>query len=252
MIGTQEFFQTTSPPKISPATDERILQYLRNSYKFAEASQLAEQEDFILETCARIGIEVTDEEWQAAGDAFRLKHKLLAVPETQKWLSQQRITIDDWSQGIKIKLFTKKLKEHLFGLAVDGQYLQNREHFKRVALSQIIVTDSDEATKLTNILREEKASFCALALEHSRGKQSHQNGGFLGVRFLPELMPEIVEAISQVKDGEIVGPIQTQLGYHIIKVEKWYQLHLNEQLREQLIEAFFQAWLREQLNIARQ
>jgi parvulin-like peptidyl-prolyl isomerase len=252
MIGTQQFFETDSPPKILPATDDRILQYLRRSYQVAEISISAEREDFILETCDRLNIQVTDEEWQAAGDAFRFRYKLLGVPETQKWLTQQRITIDDWSQGIKIQLLTKKLKEYLFGIAVDGQYLQDRERFRRVALSQIVVTDLTEATNIAKVLREEKASFCALALEHSKGKQSHQYGGFIGVRFLVELLPEIAKAISEIKEGDIVGPIQTKLGYHILKVEKWYQLHLNEQLREQLIETLFQNWLREQLNLDHQ
>jgi len=34
---------------------------------------------------------------------------------------------------------------------------------------------------------EENASFCAL-LEYSKGKQSKENGGFVGIRFISEPM----------------------------------------------------------------
>jgi hypothetical protein len=246
MVEMQKSFETTSPPQMTPATDEQIIQYLRYAFKLGEIATQAEQQAFILENCDRLGITVSDEEWQAAGNEFRLKHKLLGVKETQNWLTQQRLSVDDWSQGVKIQLFAKKLKERLFGFDVDSQYLQNRERFRRVALSQIIVAEATEAMEIAKTLREGEAYFCILAVEHSKGKKSHENGGFLGVRFLRELTKEIQEAITEAKEGEIVGPIQTKLGYHILRVEKWYQLHLNEQLREQLIDALFQGWLNEQ------
>ncbi|MEA5507516.1 peptidylprolyl isomerase [Halotia wernerae UHCC 0503] len=85
-------------------------------------------------------------------------------------------------------------------------------------------------------------TLCALALEYSKGKQSKQNGGFVGIRFLSELMPEIAQAIAQAKEGEVIGPIQTKLGYHILKIEKYFPTEFNES-REQILESLFQKWL---------
>jgi parvulin-like peptidyl-prolyl isomerase len=79
-------------------------------------------------------------------------------------------------------------------------------------------------------------------LEHSRGKQSQQNAGFVGIRFLAELLPEITKAVAEAKEGEVVGPIQTKLGYHILRVEKWLGAELNE-VRESVLESLFQGWL---------
>ena len=166
----------------------------------------------------------------------------LGSTETLAWLSDQRITVEDWSQGIRIQLLTKKLKEHLFGDVVDNHYISNRDDYRRVALSQILVSDLPNALKLAYALREEHASFCALALEHSKGKQSKENGGFIGICFTAKLMPEIAEAISEAKEGEVIGPIQTKLGYHMIKIEKWFPVELND-IREQVLEALFQNWL---------
>jgi parvulin-like peptidyl-prolyl isomerase len=236
----------TALPEISPATNEDILAYLRRSYKFAEIASLAEREALILAMCNRLDLTISDEELQAAGDTFRLEHKLLGASETLAWLQEQRITVEDWTQGIRVELLTKKLKEHLFGDAVDAHYLSNRDDYQRVALSQILVRDLPDALKVAHALREEKASFCALALLYSKGKQSKENGGFVGICFTAKLLPEIVRAISQAKEGEAIGPIQSKLGYHIVRVEKWFPAELNESVREEILDSLFQIWLQQQ------
>ncbi|NEO81243.1 peptidylprolyl isomerase [Moorena sp. SIO4G3] len=246
MKKTTETLEKPVVVETSPATDADIIAYLRRSRKFGEISTLAEQDALILNLCEEFSITVSDQEWQAAGDAFRVEHKLLGVTETNSWFSQQKITVEEWSEGIKVQLLTKKLKEHLFGGAVDGDYLSNRENYRRVALSQILVVDLAQALKIVKALRYDNASFCALALEHSKGKQSQDNGGFVGIRFLVELSQDIAKGIYDAKEGEVIGPIQTKLGYHILRVEKWFPTELSESVREAILESLFQNWLQEQ------
>jgi parvulin-like peptidyl-prolyl isomerase len=255
MTETLEKTELESPqkfvlPEISPATNEDIIAYLHRSHKIAVVAALVECDALVLNICEQLGITVSDEELQASGDAFRLEHKLLGASETLAWLQEQRITVEDWSQGIRVVLLTKKLKEHLFGDAVDAHYMNNRNDYKRVALSQILVRDLPDALKVAYAIREEKASFCALALLNSKGKQSQENGGFVGICFIAKLMHEIAQAISEAKEGEVIGPIQTRLGYHILKIEKWFPAELSESVREEILESLFQAWLRERANSA--
>jgi parvulin-like peptidyl-prolyl isomerase len=229
-------------PEVTPATDQDILAYLHHSYHIAEIAAAAEQNALIVAVCQQLGITVSEEELQAAGDAFRQENKLLGTSETLAWLAQQRISVEDWSQGVRISLLRQKLKEHLFGEAIDSHYMSDRDNYKRVALSQILVRDLTEAVKITQALRQGKVSFCVLALEHSKGKQSKENGGFVGVRFLAELLPEIAQAVSEASEGEVIDPVQTKLGYHILRVEKWFPAELAE-VREQVLESLFQGWL---------
>ncbi|MEB3179146.1 MAG: peptidylprolyl isomerase [Nostocaceae cyanobacterium] len=235
-------------PKIASATDEEIIAYLRRSCNIAEIAAKAEHDALILSICQQLDITVSDEELQAAGDTFRLEHKLLGASETLKWLSGQRITLEDWSSGIRLSLLEKKLKEHLFGASIDNYYINNRPNFKRVALSQILVRDLADALKIAHAIREENASFCGLAILHSKGKQSKENGGFAGIRFLSELIPDIAQAVSNAKEGEVIGPIQTTLGYHIIKIEKWFPSELTESVREAILASLFQGWLEVRTN----
>ena len=109
-------------PDITRATDDEIANYLRRTYKIAEIAVSIEQDAIIIKTCEELGLIVSDEELQAAGDAFRLEHKLLGAAKTLAWLEQQRISAEDWTQGIRIKLLTQKLKEHLFADAIDAHY----------------------------------------------------------------------------------------------------------------------------------
>ncbi|MDY6784960.1 MAG: peptidylprolyl isomerase [Cyanobacteriota bacterium] len=230
-------------PEVKPATDEEILAYLRQSHQLTEIAVAAEENASILAVCEQFGIAVSDEELQVAGDTFRQENRLLGTSETLAWLAQQRISVEDWSQGVRISLLRQKLKEHLFGEAVDNHYIGDRDLYKRVALSQILVRDLTAAMKIVHALREGTASFCALALEQSKGKQSKENGGFVGVRFLAELLPEIAEAVSKAAEGEVIEPVQTKLGYHILRVEKWFPAELGE-VREQVLESLFQGWLK--------
>lgn len=244
----KKILEKVAPPEVSSATDADIITYLRRSCKIAEIAALAERDALILRTCEEFGLTVSDEELQAAGDAFRLEHQLPGASETLAWLQTQRIAVEDWSQGIRVALLTKKLKEHLFSAAVDAQYIGNRDSFKRVALSQILVLNQIEAIEIAQALREENASFCALAVAQSKGRQSQDNGGFVGIQFLAELRQELADALANAKEGQVVGPVGTKLGYHILRVEKWFPPQLSESVKDQVMESLFQAWLQQQGN----
>lgn len=236
---------TQIPAKIEPATDESIANYLRYSCKIAEIAALAERDAIVIKTCEELGIFISDEELQVAGDEFRMQHKLLSVSETLAWLAEQRISAEDWTQGIRIKLLSQKLKEHLFLDRIDAHYLSYREEYRRVAFSQILVSELSEALEIAEILRSNKASFAAMAIDRSKAQPSAQNGGFVGIRFLSTLMPEIKDAIAGVGESEIISPVKTHLGYHVLRIEKWFAPSLNESVREEILEVLFQAWLKE-------
>jgi parvulin-like peptidyl-prolyl isomerase len=234
-----------SLPEIAPVMDAEILAYLRRTCKIAELAASAERDALVLKLCEQLNITLSEQEWQSAGDAFRSEHRLLGASETFAWLNRQRVAVDDWSQGIRVALLTKKLQEHLFGEHVDGHYLNNREQYRRVAVSQILVDELSEALRLVQLLRQGQASFCAIALEYSKGKRSRENGGFVGIRFINELIPEIAAAIAESSAGEIIGPVQTRFGHHILKIEKWFPIEFSEPARDTVLELFFETWLQE-------
>jgi peptidyl-prolyl cis-trans isomerase D len=61
--------------------------------------------------------------------------------------------------------------------------------------------------------------FAELAAKHSEDPGSKDSGGDLGWFGRGEMVAEFEEAVFNAKPGEIVGPVESQFGYHVIKVE---------------------------------
>jgi peptidyl-prolyl cis-trans isomerase D len=62
--------------------------------------------------------------------------------------------------------------------------------------------------------------FAALAKTSSDDTGSAQNGGDLGWAERGYFVPEFADALFAMKPGEIRGPVKTQFGYHVIKLEE--------------------------------
>ena len=59
--------------------------------------------------------------------------------------------------------------------------------------------------------------FAQLAQEYSEGPSASQ-GGDLGWFARGQMVPEFEEAAFKSREGDVVGPVQTRFGYHVIKV----------------------------------
>ncbi len=59
-----------------------------------------------------------------------------------------------------------------------------------------------------------------LAKQYSDDPHTKEKGGELGYLTKDEVFPGLAEAVFSAKEGEILGPLRSSLGYHIILVEK--------------------------------
>jgi peptidyl-prolyl cis-trans isomerase C len=62
------------------------------------------------------------------------------------------------------------------------------------------------------------ASFEALAMDRSIDQASRLSGGDLGY-FTPDVMPAYADALKNAKAGDTIGPVQTEGGFAILRVE---------------------------------
>lgn len=60
--------------------------------------------------------------------------------------------------------------------------------------------------------------FCALAQTYSNDEESQKNCGDLGWYPIDEMFPEFKEALETSVAGDIVGPVKTQFGWHVLRV----------------------------------
>ncbi|NQV42050.1 MAG: SurA N-terminal domain-containing protein [Candidatus Marinimicrobia bacterium] len=112
--------------------------------------------------------------------------------------------------------------QNYYDLNLD-EYQQEETRMLQVVATEIKATASD-STRALNLIEDIKsdivagASFEATAKIQSEGP-SAPNGGFLGWFGKGKMAKPFEEAAFAAPVGEVVGPVLTQFGYHLIKVE---------------------------------
>ena len=100
-------------------------------------------------------------------------------------------------------------------------YEANPNKFKQeetVQAKHILVEDEDKCTDILNSIVSGEISFEEAAKQHSTCP-SGQQGGDLGEFGHGQMVKEFDEAAFAAEPGKVVGPVKTQFGYHLIKVE---------------------------------
>ena len=105
---------------------------------------------------------------------------------------------------------------------VKGFYEQNLQRFttpEQRRASHILVADKEQADKLFAELQAKPALFAERAKELSKDPGSAKNGGDLGFFGKGMMVPEFETAVFTGKKGDLVAPVKTNFGYHIIRVD---------------------------------
>ena len=111
--------------------------------------------------------------------------------------------------------------------------------------SHILVETEEEAQALIGQI-DEGANFAELAREHSTGP-SGPDGGSLGWFGSGMMVPEFEEAVMALESGEVSPPVQTQFGWHVVRLNETRMAEappleevrgeIAEELRQQAVEA---------------
>jgi len=198
-------------------------------YKFLEQiidKTIVEQE------ANQAGITVSDEELDFTLKEIKSRYNL-KEEDMEKALGKQNMTEESFREQWRFQLLTQKLMEAKVkgNIAVTDQevkeYYQETygdydEDVSEIRIAHILIlNDSPDALqKATKIANEAKAGgdFPKLAKEYSQDTISSQNGGDLGYFKKGDLVESLEFAVQGVQINEVVGPVESPGGYHIIKV----------------------------------
>ena len=100
-------------------------------------------------------------------------------------------------------------------------YEENPQHFTKgatVNAKHILVAEEEECKAILASIENGEKEFEAAAAECSTCPSGAQ-GGSLGEFGRGQMVPEFEQAAFAAEVGQIVGPVKTQFGYHLIKVE---------------------------------
>lgn len=97
---------------------------------------------------------------------------------------------------------------------------------RKAQARHILVSSKTVCAELLKDLNEGR-DFEELASDFSECPSSH-SGGDLGEFFEGDMVREFNDAVFQGKVGQIIGPLKTQFGYHIIEIMNLQELESNE------------------------
>ncbi len=223
------------------------------------------------------GIEVSGEEIQEEIDrtkeqvgeqAAAAGQNLTPDEAFQEALDQFGFTEDEFREEVRTGLLLREVREQVSGDAgptpeeVEEFYEENREtRFTRPeqrCIRHILFTeDQEEEAEEAKEELEGGGDFEELAREYSQDPGSAEQGGDLGCNPEGGFVPEFDEAAFEAEEGEIVGPVETDFGFHVLEVTEIQEEEevpfeeaspeIDEQLSQQQQATEFDAWIQSQL-----
>ncbi|MBN2443574.1 MAG: peptidylprolyl isomerase [Spirochaetales bacterium] len=158
----------------------------------------------------------------------RVKASYKSEGEFQQALTTIGDTLEGFKEKIRDNMMLRKyLSDEFYAKVVVEEdemkkfFTANEEHFyspEKINASHILFTKEDKAKaeEIREALVKGK-NFSDTAKEFSQCP-SKEKGGELGLFTRGQMVPEFEKAAFQLKVGEISGVVETQFGYHIIKV----------------------------------
>lgn len=241
-----------------PLTQDQVLENLIEE-------KLLEQE------AKKLGVHVTEKDVDAAIAGVKTKLNLTDEQLTEA-LKKQNLTPQTFREQWRKQL----LANRLMGTQVQGQIAVTEDEIKKyyeenngklestsqVRIAHILIPvsspdDEEKAQKLASEvakLAKSGKDFGELAKEYSKDPSSAQKGGDLGYFKKGELAEQLQKAVEDTPPGEIVGPVKSLEGYHIIKVidkkklettalDKSKEDEIRETLYQQKVENAIKTWL---------
>ena len=110
-------------------------------------------------------------------------------------------------------------------LAVDSiskMYTNSVQEQKSATARHILVKSKEDVQTVLKALESREGTFQQLAQQYSTCPSGKQSGGLLGTFPPGKMVPEFDKVIfdKDSKLGEVLGPVQTLFGYHLIIIEK--------------------------------
>jgi peptidyl-prolyl cis-trans isomerase D len=153
------------------------------------------------------GVKLDDAKVKAFYDANRAEFK---VPERVR---AEYLVLSAEDLGKDVAVTDAELKEAYDRLAGQLGVAEQRR------ASHILLKTKEEAERIAAEARKDPKRFAELAKKHSQDTGSAENGGDLGMNARGALAGKSLEdAIFSLKSGEIGGPVQSEFGFHVIRL----------------------------------
>lgn len=214
----------------------------------------------------RLGLTVSPAEVAESVSRLKAQYGITTDEAFNDSLKKSGLTRAQMESRLRDTLLTQKVfgrelrsRQEMSDRDLREKYERDKERFRRperVKVREIIVIPADASNpdsigrasaRAVQIAQRAKEAedFAKLAQEFSDAP-TKTTGGDLGEVNKGEMIASLDEAVFKGKAGDIIGPIQTRNGFHILKVEQRFSAELpafesvKEQLKKDVSEETFQ------------
>jgi parvulin-like peptidyl-prolyl isomerase len=228
-----------------------IIQQVKFSGQMPKILEAIATRNKITAAATSAGLEVEDSELQAAADLLRLANRLHQAQDTYAWLQRQQLTQDEFEEMVYFSVLSSKLAQHLFADRVEPYFVEHQLDYWQVVLYEVILEDEDLAQELYFAIIEREMSFFEVAQKYIKDTELRRKCGYRGLLKRTELKPEISAAVFSGTDSQLLKPILTAKGVHLILVDEIIQPALNPTAKQNIILELFSNWLQSQVEVPR-
>ena len=174
-----------------------------------------------------LDVEVSDEEITARLDEIKADYETPGAFEEA--LKEQNLTLEQVEQLVADRLLEEKLRAKVTEGAAPSEeetqafYDENRGRYEETEAQHILVEDQARAEDIATQLDAARgpqvdALFARLAKRFSIDDSNAANAGDLGFFSPGDFVAPFEKAAAKLDVGEISAPVQTEFGWHVIRV----------------------------------
>lgn len=179
----------------------------------------------------KIGVVVTDAEVEGTIQEMQSYYNINKT-DIEKSMKEQNITEEGFKEQWKFQLMTRRLvqREIKGSIAITDEEIA--QYYKKTYGDELetgninefeiahILISSDTPQMASQIAERARQgeNFAKLAKNHSQDAMSASSGGVLGYFKKGDLVEPLDQAVHNAKVNEIVGPVESPAGFHIIKI----------------------------------
>ncbi len=227
-------------------TKEDILHQIKLSCKLPEIVEQIVTRKVIKSAAEEAGIEVKTEELQQAADQMRVMSQLTDAKSTWQWLEKYGLSLDDFEEVVYNTIISRKLAAHLFKDKVEPYFYEHQLDYTGAVIYEIVLDDEDEAIELFYEIQEGEISFFEASQQYIQDTELRRKGGYRGKVNRTEMLPEVSAKIFAANAPQLLQPIISSKGVHLISVEKIITPQLDNKLRNKIMINLFFEWLKQQ------
>ena len=226
---------------------EQMFEQLRLSAQVPALTEKIIARQIIERAAKEANIVVESEELQQAVDSWRLVNQLDSVEATQAWLNKHYLSLDELGELISNTVIATKLAQHLFSRKVESYFADYQIDYMQADMYEIVLDDEDIGMELCYAIDEGEISFFEAAYQYIQDRELSRKGGYKGTIYHKDLKPEISAAVFAAEPPQILRPITTSSGVHIIRVEQLVKPRLDNGMRQKIVSELFDSWLVQQI-----